>query len=122
MTKMLSIYTISVHFLGPYIVDLLSEIRDKAAAKILHNRRTQSYHEQSEARICQENFKEKETLENTKPEDPETEDILTESNTKILKKTLAGQNYIEYCGKSISFRCPILEIYVVNYTSSLFSS
>ena len=86
MTKMLSIYTISVHFLGPYIVDLLSENIDKAAAKILHNRRTQSYHEQSEARFCQENFKEKENLENTKPEDPKTEDILTEFNTKILKK------------------------------------
>ena len=73
-------------FLGPYIVDLLSEIRDKAAAKILHNRRTQSYHEQSEARFCQEKSKEKENLENTKPEDPKTEDILTEFNTKILKK------------------------------------
>ena len=90
-------------------MDLLSEPRDKAAAKFLLNRREQSYYDQSEARICQENFEEKETLENTKPKDPETEDILTESNTKIWKKTLAGQNYIEYCGKSISNRCPIFE-------------
>ena len=41
------------------IMDLLSEPRDKDAAKFLLNRREQSYYDQSEARICQENFKKK---------------------------------------------------------------
>ena len=79
-------------------MDLLSETSDKAAVGFLFNRREQSYSDQSGARICQENFEEKEALEKTKPKDPETEDILTESNTEILKRALAGQNNIEYCG------------------------
>ena len=109
-------------FLGPYIVDLLSEIIDKAAAKILHNRRTQSCHEQSEARFCQEKFKEKENLENTKPEDPKTEDILTEFNTKILKKPKLVKIILNTVANQYLIDAPISEIYVVNYTSSLFSS
>ena len=77
-------------------MDLLSETSDKDAAKFLFNRRARSNYDQSGARICQENFEEKEALEQTKPKDPETEDILTESNTEIWKKALAGQNNIDH--------------------------
>ena len=92
--KMTLIYTISIHFLGPYIVDLLSENIDKAAAKILHNRRTQSYHEQLKTRYCQEKFKHKENLENAKPEDPKTGNILSKLNTNISKKPELVKNIL----------------------------
>ena len=121
MAKMLSIYTISVHFLGPYIVDLLSEIRDKAAAKILLNRRTQSYHEQSETRICQEKFKKKENLETAKSEDLKTGNNLSKFNTKISKKPELVKIILNTVEKSISNRCPNSEINAVNHMSSLFS-
>ena len=78
-------------------------------------------------------LEEEEALEQAKPKDPETEDILIESNTELWKEALAGQNNIDpKCDSIVVFLdaavaqylidAPFSKIYAVNFMSSLFSS
>ena len=73
---------------------MLSVNRDKEAAKILQNQGRRSHSGQLKARYSQEKFEHKENLENAKPEDPKTGNILSKLNTNISKKPKLVKNIL----------------------------